>query len=189
MRRDPARRPRTLLQTSIFRIGAENFLLPGPRKRSHTFFLLHAPDWINVLPVDDAGRVWAIRQFRHGTLRRELEIPGGGMDGRGERPLAAAKRELREETGAVARRWISLGRVHPNPAFHRNWLHMYLATGVRRAGDQSLDPAEFIDVERIPLARIPTLIARGRIAHALVITAVHAALTRPDARRALRRWL
>ncbi len=189
MRRNPSRPPRTLLRTSIFRIGAEEFLLPGPRRRSHTFYLLHAPDWINVLPVDDAGRVWAIRQFRHGTMRRELEIPGGGMDGTRETPLAAAKRELREETGAEARRWIPLGRVHPNPAFHRNWLHMFLAVGVRRVAEQRLDPAEFIDVDRIPLRRIPGLIARGRIAHALVINAFHAALTRPAAKRALHRFL
>lgn len=189
MRRHPTRKPRTLLTTSIFRIAAEDWILPGPGRRAHTFFLLHAPDWINVLPVDDDGRVWVIRQFRHGTLRRELEIPGGGMDGRGETPLAAAKRELLEETGAVAKRWIPLGRVHPNPAFHRNWLHMYLATGVRRVAKQSLDPAEFIAVGRIPLRRIPALIARGRIAHALVITAFHAAFTRPAARRALRAFV
>lgn len=174
-----------MARTPIFAIHAEDWWVRRAR-RFATYYLLEASDWVNVVAVDGAQRVVMIRQHRVGSRRVELEIPGGAMDRRDAGPLAAAKRELLEETGCTARRWVSLGWVQPNPAFHRNRSHQFLAVGVGRAGAQRLDFAEDIAVTRVPLARIPGLIARGRIRHALVLTALHAALTLPAARRALR---
>lgn len=140
----------------------------------HTFYLLEAPDWVNVIAVDQAGRAILIRQHRYGSRRPELEIPGGAIDSRDRNPLAAAKRELREETGYVSRKWIRLGAAQPNPAFHRNNCHMYLALEARRLHPQRLDFAEEISIAPTPLERIQGLIARGAIRHALVICAFHA---------------
>lgn len=176
-----AARGRILLRTPIFTVRAERQLVPRT-KRVSSFIILETRDWINIVPVDDRGHVHLIRQPRAGSRKVELEIPGGATDARDASPLAAAKRELREETGCTARRWISLGWVQPNPAFHRNRCHQFLALGVRRTHDVSLDPGESIRVVPAPWRRIPAIIRSGRIRHALVLCALHAALDRPELR-------
>jgi 8-oxo-dGTP pyrophosphatase MutT (NUDIX family) len=151
-------------------VVAESWRSPSGRHRQ-LFYFLECPDWVNVIPVDARGRVILIRQSRYGSRRVELEIPGGAVDRRDASPLAAAKRELMEETGCVAKKWISLGFVNPNPAFHRNKCHMFLALGVRKLARQTLDDAEDITITPVPLGDIPGLIRRGRISHSIVIAA------------------
>ena len=172
---------RVLLRTPIFSVLGERWRSPG--RRAGDFVFLDCPEWVNVVPVDDRGRVLLIRQPRYGSRRVELEIPGGAVSRRDASPLAAGKRELLEETGYAARRWVSLGWTHPNPAFHRNHCHMVLALGARRVSAPELEFGEDIAIAPTPLARIPGLIAKGKIRHALVIVALHAALAHPAVRR------
>jgi ADP-ribose pyrophosphatase len=111
-----------------------------------------------------------IHQFRHGIREVTLEIPGGLVEEK-DTPFSAAQRELLEETGCQAERWVDLGYVHPNPAIQDNRCHTFLALGVTEAGPQSLDEKEDIAVVRRPLAEIPALIREGEITHALVVAA------------------
>ena len=172
---------RELLRTPIFTVVAEDWPEPKGYGRE-TMIVLECPEWVNVVAVDDAGRVLLIRQPRAGSRRVELEIPGGASSRRDASPLAAGKRELLEETGMTARRWVSLGWAHPNPAFHRNRCHMFLALGARRAAAPALEYGERITVHPTALARIPALITGGRIRHSLVIVALHAAMAHPTMR-------
>ena len=161
---------RVIARTSIFTVLAEKWRSPDGRSRQ-TFYFLEAPEWVNVIALDEHGKVLLIRQPRYGSRRTELEIPGGAVDRRDSGPLAAAKRELLEETGCAARKWVSLGWVSPNPAFQRNRCHTYLALGARKVAEQNLEPAEDITVVRCPLSGIPRMIGRGRIPHSLVVAA------------------
>lgn len=135
------------------------------------FYVVEAPDWINVVAVTDDRRVVLVRQFRFGTDSVTLEIPGGMCDGT-ESPEEAARRELAEETGYVAEDWRFLGWVHPNPAIQSNRCHTYLATGARPGGDPAPDPDESFEVVLEPIDRIPDLVRRGAITHSLVISAI-----------------
>jgi ADP-ribose pyrophosphatase len=132
--------------------------------------VLEAADWVNVIALTTANDCILIRQFRFGSEQITLEIPGGMIDA-GEPPLAAAQRELREETGYRAQRWTALGRVAPNPAFQRNYLYTFLAEGCVLEGEQMQDPGEDIEVTLAPLAQIRSLIASEAIDHALVLVA------------------
>jgi hypothetical protein len=78
-----------------------------------------------------------------------------------------------EETGYEAASLVRLGAVNPNPAIFGNVCHTYLAQDVRATRPPSLDPTEDIEVELVPLDRIPSLIASGTIDHGLVIAAFH----------------
>lgn len=161
-----------MARTSIFSVAAEKWRSPDGRQRQ-AFYFLECPEWVNVIAVDARRRVLLIRQHRYGSRRLELEIPGGAVDRRDASPLAAAKRELLEETGCAAARWVSLGWVSPNPAFMRNRCHTFLALEVRRVAEQNLEPAEDIEVVRCPLTRVPKLVVSGRIPHSLVIAAFY----------------
>jgi len=143
------------------------------RQAPHTFYRLHATDWVNVVPLAPGGaEVVLIRQFRAGIGRETWEIPGGMVDP-GEAPAAAALRELREETGFVGAAAEELGWVHPNPALFDNRCWTFLVRDVVRGAAPEPDEDEVIAVEVVPLSEIPAFIRTGRITHALVIAAFH----------------
>lgn len=136
------------------------------------FFLIDTPDWVNVLPITEDGRVVLVRQYRHGSERVSLEIPGGLIDSHETDPAAAAARELREETGFAAQVIESLGVMNPNPSMMTNRCHAFLATGCRRIGDLQMDPGEDIEVVTVPVAELDHCIARGDIDHAIVLATI-----------------
>lgn len=137
-----------------------------------SFFVVEAPDWINVVPLTPDGRVVMIRQFRFGTDEITLEIPGGMCDP-GESPPTSAIRELREETGYASDVVEPLGWVHPNPAVQSNRCHSFVARDVRQVGPPDPDPNEAFEIVLHDLAEVPALIASGAITHSLVIAAFH----------------
>lgn len=141
--------------------------------RTGTFFVLDAPDWINVVAINTEGKFILVEQFRHGTERNEIEIVGGLVD-RGEDPQEAALRELREETGYVpsaSSRVELIGTVHPNPAFLTNSCYTYLVTDCIKEHDQSLDEHERIHVSEVTEAEFGSMIKSRTIDHSLVLNA------------------
>lgn len=156
----------------VFRVRRDVSVSPH-RGSEHDFFVLESPDWINIIPLTQAGEVVMIEQYRHGSEEVTLEIPGGMVDA-GESPQAAAAREMLEETGyAATREVVSLGKVRPNPAIHNNWIHTFLARDVSLRQKPVIESTEHTVVRLVPLADIPRLIADGSINHALVVVGFH----------------
>jgi len=141
--------------------------------KKHPFYVLDTRNWVNVVALTEEGKVILVNQFRHGSGKISLEIPGGAVDHRDRSPLQAAKRELLEESGYRAFRWKLLGKTHPNPAILNNTCYFYLAEGARRVSDLKLDEAEELEVVLKEFKEIPRLIRKGRIQHALVVAAFH----------------
>jgi len=154
----------------IFSLRTDRLRSPRTHE-AYDFYVIEAPAWVNIIPLTPAQEVVMVRQWRHGIREVTLEVPGGMVEGTD--PREAAIRELREETGYVAQEVIPLGFVHPNPAIQNNRCYTFLARGCRREGVQEQDEKEDIEIDLIPLAEIPTLIAQGAITHALVICAFH----------------
>ena len=133
--------------------------------------VLETPDWVNVVALTRERRLVVVRQFRFGTGTVTLEIPGGMVD-HGEEHRAAAERELAEETGFTSSRWTYLGCVEPNPAFHDNLCHHWLAEDAERTRDQGLDSGEDIEIDTLELDDVRRRIETGEIRHSLVLTAL-----------------
>jgi ADP-ribose pyrophosphatase len=144
------------------------------------FSLIECVDWINVIALTDAGHVVLLRQFRPGTNRVCLEIPGGMMEP-GEDPCTAAARELAEETGYTGGSLEVIGKVAPNPAIQNNTLYTVLARGVTLTQAPTPDDGEVLAVETATLADCQRRLLAGEIDHALVVVAfAHLALRRCD---------
>lgn len=144
--------------------------------RQHDFYVIEAPDWINVIPLTTGGKVIMIEQYRHGTGAVTLEIPGGMVD-EGESPRAGAARELLEETGYQARTVSLLRKTRPNPAIQNNWLHSFIAEDCTFYETPQFEGSEHTAVRLVDIDDVPALIADGTIDHALVIVAFHQLLS------------
>lgn len=160
---------RTVYCTPIFDLHRRRSA--HPQRGQKDFFILEAPNWVNIIPLTDKEEVVMVRQFRHGINDFTVEVPGGMVDPDDPDPRDAARREMIEESGYDSEHIIELGRVHPNPAIQGNYCYSYLARDVRKVTKPATNGAEETQVVLIPLRDIPKMIASEKILHALTISA------------------
>jgi ADP-ribose pyrophosphatase len=137
-------------------------------EKEHRFVFIDSLNWVNLVPITEQNEIVMIRQYRHGSQRVTLEIPGGMVDS-GEEPSKAAARECHEETGYVVKTLYSLGELNPNPALFNNSLHTFygrVSTGYRPK--VHLSETEKTEVELIAVDRLKPLMLDSTIDHALV---------------------
>ena len=115
-----------------------------------------------VLPIDDEGNVYLVRQFRAPLDKVLLEIPAGKLDHIGENRLEAAKRELAEETGLEADDWRFLCDTYNAAGYSNECISLYLARGLHK-GDSHPDEDEFLNLVKMPFEEAFNLVMRGEI--------------------------
>ena len=145
---------------AVLHVVKDKILLPDGNT-SYREFCLHKGA-VAVIPVTEDNEIILVRQYRYAHHREFLEIPAGKFDFIGEEPLEAARRELSEETGAVAAKYTSLGILDTTPALIDEIIHLYMAEELT-FGEMHLDEDEFLSVERLPLKDALGMVMRGEI--------------------------
>ena len=152
----------------IINLRVDTALLPNGS--SATREVVEHPGGVCVAALTEDGCLLFVRQFRYPYQKVLLELPAGKLDP-GEDTLEAGKRELREETGAEAARYESLGELYPSPGYCGEIIHLYAATGLT-FGQMSPDEDEFLEVEKIPLEEAARMVLDNEIADAKTQAAV-----------------
>lgn len=118
-----------------------------------------------ILPELPDGRFLFVRQFRKPLERVMIEAVAGTLDP-GETPGQCARRELVEETGHTASRFLELGTIFPAPGYTDEALHLYYATGLEKVSEPRPDEDEKLDVVTLTAEGIDRMIAHGEIGDA-----------------------
>lgn len=144
----------------LLHVYKDNIILPNGH-RSTREYIKHLGA-VAVVALDDEGRIAIEHQFRYPFQAELIEIPAGKLDYADEDHLEAAQRELREETGIVAREYEYLGPFYPTCAYSTEVIHLYLARGLS-FGERELDEDESINFEMVSLERMVDLVLAGKV--------------------------
>ncbi len=157
-----------VFQGNLIRVRKDRALLPNVKTAPRE--VVEHPGAVAVLPLDEAGRVILVEQFRYSLGKVLLEIPAGKLDP-GESARACALRELEEETGFIPDKLYELGAVYTSPGFCDEKIHLYLARGLR-PGKSHPDEDEFLTVKSVPFDELCRAVMAHEIQDAKTIAAV-----------------
>lgn len=161
---------RVVLKTPVVAIKAGPVLCERSGRQKE-FYLFDFPDWVNIVAVTAEHKLVLIRQFRYGSKKMEIEIPGG-MINAGEDPVAAGCRELLEETGYAGENARIIGRVCPNPAIQGNHCYTVLVEHAVKVAEPNMDEMEDIACFLVSDEEVTRLVETGAIDHGLVLNAL-----------------
>ena len=153
----------------IIKLYNDEIRLPDGNK-AYREYVKH-PGGVCVVPINSAGEVMLVRQYRYVYGKEIIEIPAGKRDAGDEDTLLGAKRELKEELGIEAENFYFLGEIYPTPGYTDEVLYMYAATGLS-FGETSPDEDEFIEPEKIHIDTLTDMIMKGEIKDAKTVAAV-----------------
>lgn len=137
-----------------------------PEKKPGIYGVVHFKNRaIGILPVDQEGNIYLLGQWRYCLNQFSWEIPAGGCP-EGEEPLAAAQRELAEETGLSAKTWSLMIRSHLSNCVSDEEAFIYLATGLVQ-GQAFPEGTEVFEYKKVPFHVAAKMVADGEITDAI----------------------
>ena len=139
----------------------------GQNDYGHISFKTRA---VAIIPIDDAGNTWLVGQDRYTLGEYSWEVPMGGAP-KGEEALAAAKRELQEETGLQAEHWTEILRLHTSNSITDEEGIAYVAKGLQQ-GETEFEETENIEVRKLPLTEAVAMAQNGEITDAISVAAL-----------------
>ena len=139
----------------------------GQNDYGHVHFKTMA---IAIVPIDEDGNTWIVGQDRYTLGEYSWEVPMGASE-QGEKPLATAHRELREETGLSARTIKQIMRLHTSNSVTDETGYVFVAEDLSE-GDTQFDETEVLEVRKLPLGDVVEMIFRGEMTDAISVAAI-----------------
>jgi len=165
-----------LMQTPYFSLRSDRLRLPTGAIKD-PYYVIERPDAAIIFPLTQGGDVVLVRQYRPPLQGMELGLPAGLVE-EGEKPEAAARRELLEETGYSGGEWEELGSLASSPSLKDNWAYLFLARGVEETSAPDPDEHELVEVVKASVEDLPGLIQGAEIVSSSGVAAIMLALER-----------
>lgn len=127
-----------------------------PTGKSKNYDRVNHCDSVTILPVDEEGNIWFVRQYRIGSEKELLELPAGVME-YDEDPLTSAQREIREEIGMAAKSWKQIGFFYLAAGYCTEINTVFLAQDLY-ASPLDMDEDEFLTIEHIPTNEVLAMV-------------------------------
>lgn len=154
----------------VFKVFKERFAHPDGREGD--FFVCKSNNWVQTAAITESGKILLVNQFRFGAEKFSWEFSGGIIED-GEDPVAAALRELEEETGYVAGSAELAAEFSPNPAIQNNKAYVVIAKGCKKQKSTSWDANEEIQTMEVAPEELDKMIDCGKIHHSIAINGVY----------------
>src|SRR5262245_2495788 len=158
----------TLLQGRTFKVRRD--YLKTPDNKETKLEIVEHGGSVVVIPIDEDGNMWFVRQYRHAASQDLLELPAGTRDG--QEPFEeCAAREVREETGMEAGTLTKVGEFYLAPGYSTEFMGVFLATDLKE-NPLVPDADEFLSIEKIPVKNAIEIAERGEIPDAKSLAAL-----------------
>lgn len=150
-----------VFESRWIRVRQDKVELPDGTVRSD-YFVRETKRVVYAFALTESGKVILNNQYKHGVADFLKEIPAGMVED-GERPEAAVKRELLEETGYAPKRVKLLAEFYGDPTGSNTKIWCYLATGCTKIAAPEHNPTEIIELEFVTIAKLKQYVKRGKI--------------------------
>jgi ADP-ribose pyrophosphatase len=156
-------------QVDRFGVIIEKVIVPNGEEKNFSY--LDFAKGVCILPITADKEIICIKQYRHAIKSWQWELPAGMIDKESDASLETAKRELEEETGNKAEYWLDLGSFYPSPGSTSEEIYLFAATGLI-ATEQRLENSEQIELHKLTMEEVMTLIINGEFKHGAGLAAI-----------------
>jgi 8-oxo-dGTP pyrophosphatase MutT (NUDIX family) len=146
-------------KNKYYKVREDEVIRPDNKKGK--YFVIEQPPSVMIVPLTTNNEIYLVGLYRYTTNSFSWEIPGGACDN--QKPITAAKRELKEETGLIAKKWELLGLHQPLNASNEKYIYTVLAQDVTQTGNNKQKEEGIVELKKVSFKKVLEMIKTGKI--------------------------